>query len=131
VSFKIAQRCVVCVCLIMLTVTALSLGSPQHLKSSTTAPSTCGVTFAAVNGAGPNGYASVTVKATPNAESSIRYVTPHGSVSRAKGLEDQTTDSDGQTTWTWKIGARTESGAGSVTVTCNGDSATASIEIGQ
>ncbi len=89
------------------------------------------VIFVSIESAKPGGYASVTVQASPGAECSIRYVTPHGTISRAKGLENQTADSDGNVTWTWKIGSKTEPGIGSVTAACGAAYSTASIGIEQ
>jgi hypothetical protein len=87
------------------------------------------VIFVSIESAKPGGYASVTVQASPGAECFIRYVTPHGTISRAKGLETQTADADGRANWTWKIGSKTEPGTGSVTVISNGSTATTSITI--
>jgi hypothetical protein len=127
--------CALCACLGAVTVTAFSRGgapSAQAISRSVAASSDSDrVAFISVKGASPGGYASVTIQASPGTECSIQYVTPHGTVSRAKGLESQTTDSDGQASWTWKIGTHTEPGTGSVAVACNGESATTPIEIGQ
>lgn len=87
------------------------------------------ITFVSVHGANPGGYASINVETAPGAECSIRYVTPHGTISRAKGLDNQIADSDGKLTWTWNIGSKTEPGKGTVTVTCNGSTASTPIEI--
>jgi hypothetical protein len=134
VSLKSIGWCALCACIGAVAVTAFSQGGqppPQpNIRSSTATSSASGVTFLTVSGANPGGYTSVTVQTTPRAECSIRYFTPHGTISRAKGLVDQTSDSNGNVSWTWKIGSRTEPGAGSVTVTCNGACATTKIEIG-
>jgi hypothetical protein len=122
------------VCLGAVTITAFSPGSApatQSTNQTIAASRASGVTFVAANGANPGGYASITVQTTPGAECSIRYVTPHGTISQAKGLENQTADSNGKVTWTWKIGSKTEPGTGSVTVTSNGASVTAQIQVGQ
>jgi hypothetical protein len=135
VSLKSIGWCSLCVCIGAVSITALSRGGQPAIQpvnqTATASPGTNGVTIVSVNGASPGGYASVTVQTTPGAECSIRYVTPHGTVSRAKGLGNQNADSDGKASWTWKIGSKTEPGTGSVTVTCNGESATTAIVIGQ
>ncbi len=134
-SLKTLGWYTLCVCIGAATVTAFSQrGQPatqSNNQLSSAALATSGITFASVEGASPGGYASVTIQTSPGAECSIQYVTPHGTVSRARGLESQTTDSDGRASWTWKIGTHTEPGTGSVTVACNGESATTPIEIGQ
>ena len=87
------------------------------------------IIFVKVKHGKPNGTASVTVKAWPNAKCSIVYHTPSGVVSHASGLQDENTDADGKVTWTWNIGRTTKTGTGSVTVTCEGQSATSEIKI--
>jgi hypothetical protein len=123
--------CAVCVCIAAVAVTAFSWGGQPTTQpdKQLSAASSNGITFVSVNGASPDGYASVTIQTTPSAECSIRYVTPHGTISRAVGLVDQTADSGGKVSWTWKIGSKTEPGTGNVTVTSNGSSATAEIKI--
>jgi micrococcal nuclease len=123
-----------CVCIGAVTVTAFSPGSQPttnqaHVQPPAVSEST--PTILSVTGGSPGGYASVEVRTNPGADCSIRYVTPHGTISRAAGLVNQTADSDGNVSWTWKIGSHTEPGTGSVTVTCNGSSATTAISIGQ
>jgi len=87
------------------------------------------ITFLAVSGARPGHEASVTVQATPNADCSITYTTPSGRASKAKGLEDKTSDAEGKVSWSWLIGGRTTSGTGTVTVRCGQHSATTQIDI--
>jgi hypothetical protein len=89
-----------------------------------------GVSFLDVQGASPGHEASVTVQATPNTDCSIVYITPSGRASRARGLDDKTSDSGGKVSWSWLIGGNTKRGTGTVTVTCDGKSATAQIDIG-
>jgi len=93
------------------------------------APS-AGVSFVSVVGTSPGRVASVTVQTAPGASCSIVYVTPRGTVSVAQGLSPKTADASGRVSWAWLIGTRTYSGTGSVTVTCNGVSASAGIGIG-
>jgi len=87
------------------------------------------VTFVKVQGASPGHYATVTVETTPNAKCSIVYTTPSGRTSTAAGLDDETSDGKGEASWTWLIGGRTNPGTGTITVTCNGVSATSDISI--
>lgn len=44
----------------------------------------------------------------------VKYAS--GSVSKAKGLEEKTADSDGKVSWTWKISSRTGPGVAEITV---------------
>jgi hypothetical protein len=98
--------------------------------SSTQPDQNQGIAFLSVNGASPGHEASVTVQTTPNVDCSIRYTTPSGRASKAKGLGDKTSDADGKVSWSWLIGARTTSGTGTVTVRCGEHSATTQISIG-
>ena len=135
VSLKSIGLCAVCVCIGAVAVTTfLQGGQPvtqPHAQSPAASASANGITFVTVDGASPGSYAHVTVRTTPGVECSIRYVTPHGTISSAKGLDCQTSDSNGKSAWTWKIGSHTQPGTGNVTVTCNGTSATTSIDIGR
>jgi hypothetical protein len=130
-SLKVIGWSALYICLGAVTVTAFSRGSSPATQTTAPALKTGEIAFVSVNGANPGGYASVTVETAPGVECSIWYVTPHGTISRAKGLENQIADSDGKVTWTWKIGSKTEPGTGSVTVTSNGASVTAQIQVGQ
>lgn len=89
-----------------------------------------GVTFVSVVGGPPNGTASVSVKTSPGASCSISYTTPAGTASKAQGLVPATANGDGIARWSWKIGSSTRPGAGTVTVSCAGVSASAPIRIG-
>jgi hypothetical protein len=95
-----------------------------------TAPPQAEVQFTSVVGGPPGAYASAAVQTTPGASCSISYVTPAGTNSSAAGLVPSAADSTGAASWSWKIGSNTHPGTGSVRVTCNGASATASIQIG-
>jgi len=98
--------------------------------ASTNPPSSAtSVQFTAVDGASPGRYASVSVQTSPNASCTIDYVTPHGTDSVAAGLVPKNADANGQISWVWLIGGRTYPGTGTVTVTCGGTSASASIDI--
>ncbi|HUX86747.1 MAG TPA: hypothetical protein VMW65_07070, partial [Chloroflexota bacterium] len=95
------------------------------------APSTNpAVTFLSVQGAPPGGIAHVSVRTAANAACTIQYITPRGVVSPSRDLVPKTADANGLVSWSWLIGLNTPLGTGAVTVTCNGQSATASITIG-
>jgi hypothetical protein len=89
-----------------------------------------GVTFTSVVGGPPGGVASATVQTSPRASCSIAYVTPAGTTSKAQGLVPETAGGDGVASWSWNIGSSTHPGAGTVTVTCDGVTASSSITIG-
>jgi hypothetical protein len=87
-------------------------------------------TFVSVVGGRPRQTASVTVQAAPGALCSIAYVTPAGTRSVAEGLVARRADGGGRVAWAWLIGAGENPGSGTVTVTCDGASASAEIVIG-
>ena len=103
-------------------------GAPPATQPS--APASAGVTFVAVVGGAPGGAASVTVQTAPGAACTIGYVTPAGTQSSAQGLVPKTAERGGYVSWSWVIGSNTRPGTGSVTVTCNGVSATTALQIG-
>ncbi len=96
--------------------------------SATTAP--ISVTIASVTGAARGGTASATVQTTAGAVCSIDYRGPLG-VDRYEfgALRSQTANSNGGITWNWLIAQNTPTGNGTVTVTCQGVTATASVPI--
>jgi hypothetical protein len=87
------------------------------------------LTFVTVRGASPGGNASVTIHAEPGATCSIIYTTPAGTKSNASGLSSKTADAQGVVSWTWLIGPNTKPGTGTITVECNGKSASTDIVI--
>ena len=103
--------------------------NPTPTPIPTNPPST-GVTFLLVTGGPPGANAYVKVQTAANASCSISYVTPSGSTSTAQGLGNKSADGSGIVDWTWKIGTKTNPGTGTVTVTCNGVSASTGITIG-
>jgi|GEM_PF-469970 len=112
-------------------------GQPPPPPSDTPTPtsvappsSSTTLRFISVQGAAPGGEASVTVQNSAGMSCSIAYVTPAGTTSTAQGLEAKNTDADGLASWTWRIGGGTNPGVGTVTVTCGGESASATITIG-
>ena len=103
--------------------------NPTPTPIPTNPPST-GVTFLQVTGGPPGANAYVKVQTAANASCSISYVTPIGNPSNAQGLVSKTADGTGIVDWTWKISPGTTPGTGTVTVTCNGVSASTGITIG-
>jgi hypothetical protein len=78
-----------------------------------------GITLSSVNGAKPGGKASVAIKTAPNLACNLDYYGPDGYRSSTEGLGKQTTDANGNATWTWTIGNNSLTGYGYVAVTCN------------
>jgi hypothetical protein len=88
------------------------------------------VTFSAVTGAAPGGTASVTVKTSPAAFCAIDYFGPNGRDRFEFGaLHVKQADSSGNVSWSWLIAPNTPAGNGSVTVNCEGVTATTAIAI--
>jgi len=87
------------------------------------------VNFVSVSGARPGERASATIQTTAGARCSIAYKEPSGRRSTAAGLRDKTADANGKVTWTWLIGSRANPGTGTITVTCDGSTATTNISI--
>ncbi len=93
-------------------------------------PSTT-VTFSSVTGASPGGRASVTVQTSPNAVCVIDYWGPNGRDRYEFGaLHVKRADSNGVVSWSWLIAPNTPSGNGTVTVSCDGATASTPIQIG-
>ena len=64
----------------------------------------------------PGDYASVEIHTKPGATGSIE-VDYYSGPSHASGLDAQTADSQGDITWTWKVGTRTYAGSWPVIIT--------------
>jgi beta-lactamase superfamily II metal-dependent hydrolase len=62
--------------------------------------------------------AILTAKTSPNTSCSITVYYKSGP-SSASGLESKTADSNGNVSWTWKVGTGTTSGSWRIVVTCN------------
>jgi LysM repeat protein len=106
------------------------LDAAQATPSTQASDSGEGVTIAALTSPiSPGQSATLSVKSSPGANCSIRYLTPQGNQSRATGLEAQVADADGNASWTWNINTNTGPGTGTVQVTCDGESATADLVI--
>jgi hypothetical protein len=113
------------------TMTATPTKAPTATPTMTpTATAMSGVTFTRVQGAKPGNVATATVQTAPAAPCTIGYVTPRGTQSEAAGLVPKTADAGGKVSWSWLIGGNTTPGTGTVTVTCNGVSASSPITIG-
>lgn len=82
-----------------------------------------------VTGGKPGSTATVTAKTSANNSCSIAYFTPAGDQSKASGLEDKTSDAQGNISWSWTIGASSPKGTGYVQVTCSNFTATREILI--
>lgn len=71
---------------------------------------------------GRNKTATLKAKVAPQATASIR-VTYKSGASKAQGLEDKQADSEGNVTWSWKVGGNTTLGTWPITVSSDGLSA--------
>lgn len=76
----------------------------------------------------PNANATLTVDAGGASTCSLAYTTPSGTRSEAAGL-GTTNVVNGLATWTWKIGGSTNSGTGTLRVTCGGNTTSIPIVI--
>jgi hypothetical protein len=88
------------------------------------------ITFTTVAGDAPGGTARVSVLTRPGVSCSIAFVTPAGAPSLDQGLVAKVADSSGAISWSWRIGSRSRSGVGVVTVTCGGSQAHADVPVG-
>jgi len=107
--------------------------TPTPLTSSASPAATTvtsGIVFVSVSGGPPGGTALVVVQTRPGAHCTIQYRTPAGTASQAQGLMPRDAGADGRVSWSWKIGSSTRPGTGTVTVTCDGVSASHPITIG-
>lgn len=73
-------------------------------------------------------FASVSIHGAPNTTYSITVVYNSG-ISTASGLEDVTSDSNGNASWSWKVGTRTKSGTYPITVSGGGQSESTSFSV--
>lgn len=72
--------------------------------------------------------ATLSAKGKPNTAYDIKVVYSSGE-SSAKGLEDKTSDANGNVSWTWKVGAKTKPGTYTITVKGGGETDTIKITI--
>ena len=77
-------------------------------------------------GGGQN--ATLSAKGKPNTAYDIKVVYSSGE-SSAKGLEDKTSDANGNVSWTWKVGAKTKPGTYTITVKGGGETDTIKITV--
>ena len=73
-------------------------------------------------------FASVSIHGAPNTTYSITVVYNSG-ISTASGLEDVTSDNNGNASWSWKVGTRTKSGTYPITVSGGGQSESTSFSV--
>lgn len=73
-------------------------------------------------------FANVSIHGAPNTTYSITVVYNSG-ISTANGLEDITSDSNGNASWSWKVGSRTKSGTYPITVSGGGQSESTSFTV--
>ena len=73
-------------------------------------------------------FASVSIHGAPNTTYSITVVYNSG-ISTASGLEDVTSDSNGNASWSWKVGTRTKSGTYPITVSGGGQRESTSFSV--
>ena len=117
--------------------TTQSVASPPTSASATASPpatespssALAVVTF--VNApltVGRGGNATLQAKTAPNTSCSIEVDYKSGP-STAAGLVPKTSDSAGNVSWTWKVGANTTPGEWPITVTCGSVSAQTAINV--
>jgi hypothetical protein len=109
--------------------TALPPTSTPTPEPSATPTPVGGVTFLSVTGGPPGSTARATVQTWPEAACTIAFIRPAGTSSSARGLVPKSANLNGIVEWTWKIWELSETGTGSVVVTCNGVTASTPIEV--
>lgn len=67
-----------------------------------------------------NENVSISISGEPGVTYSITVKYPSGAISDADGLDSKTADSNGNCSWTWKIGGRTKAGTGIITISGGG-----------
>lgn len=72
--------------------------------------------------------ATLSAKGKPNTEYDIKVVYSSGE-SSAKGLENKNSDANGNVSWTWKVGAKTNPGTYTITVKGGGETDTIKITV--
>lgn len=76
----------------------------------------------------PGDTGFVTIQGKPGVTYTIT-VTYKSGPSKAKGLDPQAADDQGQVTWNWKIGSKTSSGTFSITVSGGGETQKVSFQV--
>lgn len=101
---------------------SLTEPSPQHIDAVTDQPIPSGLLLLEFTDTVKKGNtATVTIKGKPDTVYSIKVKYSSG-YSTAKGLEDQTSDSNGVCSWTWRVGGSTKSGSYPITISDGTDS---------
>ncbi len=75
------------------------------------------------NTVNPNELTTVSIKGTPNTKYTISVYYSSGA-SKADGLEDKTSDSNGIVSWTWKVGGKTKAGTYRIVIKGGGQETT-------
>ena len=101
------------------TVSSANTSAPENSETSQQAAKTpisitSGLAFSR------NEIATVSITAQPNTEYSITVYYPSGK-STAKGLENKTSDANGNVSWSWKIGGKTTEGEHYLIITGGGE----------
>ncbi len=76
-----------------------------------------------------NENATISIKGNPGTEYEIKVIYPSGTVSTAEGLGMKTADSNGNVSWTWHIGGRTNPGEGTARISGGGAEYKVSFEV--
>jgi micrococcal nuclease len=106
------------------TVTTTTKPKPKPHITTTVSTSVAGSSL----NRSPGQYASVTVKTKPGAQGAIE-VDYNSGPSTAQGLYPKTADSNGNISWTWKVGTRTAPGTYPVIITVNGSTITKTLTV--
>jgi hypothetical protein len=77
----------------------------------------------------PGDEARISIKGQPNTKYTIAVNYSSG-ISKAASLEDKTSDSNGNISWSWKVGAKTKSGTYNINVRGGGKTFTTSFTVG-
>jgi len=103
---------------------------PVQTPTTNPAPSKpIGVTITSITSpVSRNANARVSAQTAPGAQCSVTVIYKSGP-SEAQGLYPKTADSQGNVSWTWKVGGNTTRGSWPVHITCNGASASTSFTV--
>jgi hypothetical protein len=104
--------------------------TPTQEPPTPTPPTPLAITLVSLTSpVGAGAYASLVIHYAPGAGCFLSYVTPHGTLSVAKGLGGTTADGNGNCGWSWKIGTNTYAGTGHLSVSVNNGQASAGYDI--
>lgn len=110
--------------------TATNRPLPPTPNPAQLSPTPVAVMLVSVMGAPPGRAASVAIQGPPNTVCSIEFFAPGGAVDEAPGLGDTRTDASGGASWSWTIGAGTQTGTGRIIVFCGREVGTGPITVG-